>query len=32
LVIIYVFLGLIFSVGFVIGKEPLINLIEEIIN
>ena len=32
LVIIYVFLGLIFSVGFVIGKEPFINLIEEIIN
>jgi len=30
LVFIYVFLGLIFSVGFVIGKEPFINLIEEI--
>ena len=30
LVIIYVFLGLVLSVGFVIGKEPLINLIKEI--
>ena len=30
LVFIYVFLGLIFSVGFVLGKEPFINLIEEI--
>ena len=30
LVIIYVFLGLVLSVGFVIGKEPFINLIKEI--
>ncbi len=30
LVIIYVFLGLILSIGFIIGKEPLINLIKEI--
>ena len=30
LVFIYIFLGLVFSVGFVIGKEPFINLIEEI--
>ena len=32
LVIIYVFLGLVLSVGFVIGKEPFINLIKEIID
>ena len=30
LVIIYVFLGLVFSVGFVLGKGPVINLIKEI--
>jgi len=32
LVIIYVFLGLVISVGFVIGKEPVLNLIKEIKN
>jgi len=30
LVIIYVFLGLILSIGFIIGKEPVISLIKEI--
>lgn len=30
LVITYVFLGLILSIGFVIGKEPIINFIKEI--
>ena len=30
LVIIYVFLGLLLSVGFVLGKDPVINLIKEI--
>ena len=30
LVIIYVFLGLILSIGFIIGKEPIINLFKEI--
>ena len=30
LVIIYVFIGLILSVGFILGKEPVINLIKEI--
>jgi uncharacterized protein involved in exopolysaccharide biosynthesis len=30
LVIIYVFLGLILSIGFILGKEPIINLVKEI--
>ena len=30
LVIIYVFLGLVLSTGFILGKEPVINLIKRI--
>ena len=30
IVIIYVFLGLVLSVGFILGKSPLMNLIKEI--
>ena len=30
LVIIYVFLGLILSIGFILGKDPIINLVKEI--
>jgi uncharacterized protein involved in exopolysaccharide biosynthesis len=32
LVIIYVFLGLILSIGFILGKEPIINFVKEIID
>jgi uncharacterized protein involved in exopolysaccharide biosynthesis len=32
LVIIFVFLGLILSISFILGKEPLINLVKEIKN
>ena len=30
MVIVYVFLGLILSIGFILGKEPIINLVKEI--